>query len=66
MANLMNCDFDSSTLEKAGNIASAAASFLIEKEGPMGYKTREEIQKRVESKEYIPSKINRIIKNNFY
>ena len=39
--------------EKNAHLASAAASFLVEKEGPTGFETRKRVLKRVASKNYI-------------
>jgi sugar/nucleoside kinase (ribokinase family) len=46
-------DWDS--VEKAAYLASAAASFLVEKNGPAGFETKEKVLARVKSKKYIIS-----------
>ena len=40
-------------IEEIGYIASAAASFLVEKKGPVGFETKNKVMKRVRSKNYI-------------
>jgi len=40
-------------VEKAAHLASAAASFLVEKKGPAGFKKKSEVIKRVKNKKYI-------------
>ena len=41
------------SIENAGYIASSAASFLVEKIGPVGVKSKEQVMHRVNSKNYI-------------
>ncbi len=41
------------SIEKAAYFASAAASFLVEKKGPSGFKTKKAVLKRLEKKQYI-------------
>jgi sugar/nucleoside kinase (ribokinase family) len=50
---LINSDKSWNAVERAGYIASAAASFLIEKKGPTGFETKNKVLKRLESKKYI-------------
>jgi len=50
---LINSDKSWNAVESAGNIASAAASFLIEKKGPTGFETKNKVLKRLERKNYI-------------
>ena len=40
-------------IERAAYLASAAASFLVEKNGPKGFKSKKEVLKRVNAKNYI-------------
>jgi sugar/nucleoside kinase (ribokinase family) len=40
-------------IEEIGYIASAAASFLVEKKGPEGFETKKKVMKRVRNKKYI-------------
>lgn len=40
-------------IEEIGYIASAAASFLVEKKGPEGFETKSKVMKRVRNKNYI-------------
>ncbi|MFW9879023.1 MAG: PfkB family carbohydrate kinase, partial [Candidatus Thorarchaeota archaeon] len=41
------------SVKKAGFLASAAASFLVEKQGPIGFVIKKKVLKRVKSKDYI-------------
>jgi len=41
------------SIEKAAYLASAAASFLVEKKGPSGFETKKAVLKRMEKKRYI-------------
>ena len=41
------------SIERAAYLASAAASFLIEKKGPMGFETKDRVLKRVKKKKYV-------------
>jgi sugar/nucleoside kinase (ribokinase family) len=50
---LLNSDMTWEEIEKNAHLASAAASFLVEKKGPKGFQTRKKILKRVASKNYI-------------
>ena len=50
---LLNSDMTWEEIEKIAHLASAAASFLVEKKGPKGFETRKRILKRVASKNYI-------------
>jgi sugar/nucleoside kinase (ribokinase family) len=50
---LLNSDMTWEKIEKNALLASAAASFLVEKKGPKGFETRKKIFKRVASKNYI-------------
>ena len=43
------------SVEKAAYIASAAASFLVEKKGPGGFETKEKVLERLKQKKYINS-----------
>lgn len=53
-------------IKRCGYLASSAASFLIEKQGPKGYGTRFQIQERLRQKNTIPSPFHENIKyNNF-
>lgn len=45
-------------IENAAYLASAAASFIVEKKGPDGFETKEEVLKRLNSKEYLDKSIN--------
>jgi len=49
----MNSDRSWEAIGSAGYIASAAASFLVEENGPSGFQSREKILERVNSKNYI-------------
>ena len=40
-------------IEEIGYIASASASFLVEKKGPEGFETKSKVMKRVRNKNYI-------------
>ena len=50
---LLNSDMTWEEIEKNAHLASAAASFLVEKKGPKGFETRKRILKRVASNNYI-------------
>ena len=50
---LLNSDMTWEEIEKSAHLASAAASFLVEKKGPKGFEARKRILKRVTSKNYI-------------
>ena len=50
---LLNSDMTWEEIEKSAHLASAAASFLVEKKGPRGFEARKRIVKRVASKNYI-------------
>ena len=50
---LLNSDMTWKEIEKNAHLASAAASFLVEKNGPKGFETRKRVLKRVASKNYI-------------
>ncbi|MBY9015072.1 MAG: hypothetical protein KGD68_05200 [Candidatus Lokiarchaeota archaeon] len=50
---LMNSNMTWDDIKKSAHLASAAASFLVEKKGPKGFETRKRILKRVASKNYI-------------
>ncbi len=50
---LFNSDMSWKKIEKIAHIASAAASFLVEKKGPEGFETKNKVLKRVRSKNYI-------------
>jgi len=50
---LLNSDMTWEEIEKSAHLASAAASFLVEKKGPQGFEARKRIVKRVASKNYI-------------
>ena len=50
---LINSDMSWRKIEEIGYIASAAASFLVEKKGPKGFETKKEVMKRVRNKNYI-------------
>ncbi|MBY9014007.1 MAG: hypothetical protein KGD70_16720, partial [Candidatus Lokiarchaeota archaeon] len=50
---LLNSDMTWEEIEKNAHIASAAASFLVEKKGPKGFETKKRILKRVARKNYI-------------
>ncbi|MHA1727405.1 MAG: PfkB family carbohydrate kinase [Promethearchaeota archaeon] len=53
-------------IERNGYCASAAASFLLEKKGPLGFKSTEEVQKRLKNNNFIESQLReKIKKNNF-
>ncbi len=41
------------SIEKAAYLASAAASFLVEKKGPAGFETKKAVLKRIKKKKYI-------------
>lgn len=41
------------SIEKAAYLASAAASFLVEKKGPSGFEAKKTVLKRIEKKRYI-------------
>jgi sugar/nucleoside kinase (ribokinase family) len=49
----INSDHSHNSIEKVGYLASAAASYLVEKNGPNGFKNRKNIIKRVKNKNYI-------------
>ncbi|MFX0069908.1 MAG: carbohydrate kinase family protein, partial [Candidatus Hermodarchaeota archaeon] len=46
-------DMSWSAIEKAAYLASAAASFLVEKKGPSGYKSKKAVLRRILSQKYI-------------
>ena len=50
---LLNSDMSWAAIEKHAHLASAAASFLVEKKGPKGFETKKRILRRVASKNYI-------------
>ena len=50
---LLNSDMTWEEIEKSAHLASAAASFLVEKKGPRGFEARKRILKRVASKNII-------------
>jgi len=50
---LLNSDMTWKEIEKSAHLASAAASFLVEKKGPKGFETKKRILKRVADKNYI-------------
>ncbi|MHA1471713.1 MAG: PfkB family carbohydrate kinase [Promethearchaeota archaeon] len=50
---LLNSNMTWDAVEKSAHIASAAASFLVEKKGPKGFETKKRILKRVADKNYI-------------
>ncbi len=50
---LINSDRTWKKIEEIGHIASAAASFLVEKKGPEGFETKTKVMKRVRNKNYI-------------
>ena len=50
---LINSNMTWKQIEEIGYTASAAASFLVEKEGPEGFETKNRVLKRVRSKNYI-------------
>jgi len=50
---LLNSDMTWDAVEESAHIASAAASFLVEKKGPKGFETKKRILKRVADKNYI-------------
>jgi sugar/nucleoside kinase (ribokinase family) len=50
---MLNSDMTWKEIEKNAHLASAAASFLVEKNGPKGFETRKRVLKRVASKNYI-------------
>jgi len=50
---LINSDMSWKKIEEIAHIASAAASFLVEKKGPEGFQTKKKVMKRVRSKNYI-------------
>ncbi|GAH09607.1 unnamed protein product, partial [marine sediment metagenome] len=50
---LINSDKSWKKVEEIGYIASAAASFLVEKKGPQGFETKNKVMKRVRNKNYI-------------
>ncbi len=50
---LINSDMTWKQIEEIGYIASAAASFLVEKKGPEGFETKNKVLKRVRNKNYI-------------
>jgi len=50
---LLNSNMTWEEVEKNAHLASAAASFLVEKKGPKGFETRKRILKRVASKNLI-------------
>jgi sugar/nucleoside kinase (ribokinase family) len=50
---LFNSNRSWRSIEKAGLLASSAASFLIEKDGPSGCESKEEVMKRVKEKKHI-------------
>ncbi|MFX1364049.1 MAG: PfkB family carbohydrate kinase [Promethearchaeota archaeon] len=47
------------SIEKAAFFASAAASFLVEKKGPDGFKTKKAVIKRIKKEKYINYSITR-------
>lgn len=50
---LLNSDMTWKEIEKSALLASAAASFLVEKKGPKGFETKKRILKRVVDKNFI-------------
>lgn len=44
---------DWESIKRAGHLASAAASFLIEGKGPKGFKSKEAVLERIETKKHI-------------
>ena len=49
----INSDMSWDSVQKAACLASSAASFLVEAIGTAGFETKEEVLKRVKSKNYI-------------
>ncbi|NVM18002.1 MAG: hypothetical protein HWN80_09815 [Candidatus Lokiarchaeota archaeon] len=50
---LINSDMSWKKIEEIAYIASASASFLVEKKGPKGFETKTKVMKRVRNKNYI-------------
>ncbi|MHA2287577.1 MAG: PfkB family carbohydrate kinase [Promethearchaeota archaeon] len=50
---LINSDMSWEKVKDIAHIASAAASFLVEEEGPNGFVTKKKVMKRVRGKNYI-------------
>lgn len=50
---LITSDLSWNKIRKSGYLASAAASYLVEKKGPTGFKEKIKIEKRVSTKTYI-------------
>ncbi|MFX1315442.1 MAG: PfkB family carbohydrate kinase, partial [Promethearchaeota archaeon] len=49
----INSDKSWKDIERSAYLASAAASFLVERKGPAGFKRKEEVLKRINKKNYI-------------
>ncbi|MFX1409591.1 MAG: PfkB family carbohydrate kinase [Promethearchaeota archaeon] len=49
----LNSDKSWKSIERSAYLASAAASFLVERKGPTGFKRKEEVLKRINRKRYI-------------
>jgi sugar/nucleoside kinase (ribokinase family) len=49
----INSDRSWKAIEKSANLASAAASFLVEKKGPAGFKRRQRVLRRLSRKRFI-------------
>ena len=49
----INSDMSWGSVQKAACLASSAASFLVEAIGTAGFESKEEVLKRVKSKNYI-------------
>ena len=41
------------SIENAGNLASVAASYLVEQKGPQGFQAKEKVLERYHKHEYI-------------
>ncbi|MFX1456682.1 MAG: PfkB family carbohydrate kinase [Promethearchaeota archaeon] len=49
----LNCDKSWDSIEKIGYLASAAASFVVEKKGTSGFVEKKKVLKRLDKKKYI-------------
>ena len=51
-------------VKESACIGSSAASFLLERHGPHGFGTKEQIQMRIQKRKIIPSHFENTVKNN--
>ncbi len=65
LSEFIKSDFSWEEIKRCGYIASCAASFLIEENGPNCFGTKDEIQQRLKQMNIIPSEYHERVKYNF-